>query len=51
MNTKGIPTSGVILGIIAIVAGLLILIFPHLLQWIVGIFLFVWGILAILNRK
>ena len=43
--------SNIVLGIIAIVAGLLILIFPHLLQWIVGIFLIIWGILTIVGKK
>jgi len=43
--------SNIVLGVIAIVAGLLILIFPHLLAWIVGIFLIVWGILTMLSKK
>ena len=43
--------SNIVLGVIAIVAGLLILIFPHLLGWIVGIFLIVWGILTMLGKK
>jgi uncharacterized membrane protein HdeD (DUF308 family) len=43
--------SNVVLGVIAIVAGLLILIFPYLLVWIVGIFLIVWGILTLLSKK
>ena len=34
--------------IIAIIAGILILVLPALLRWVVGIFLIVWGILAIL---
>ena len=45
MNTKSI-TSGVVMGIIAIVAGLLILIEPQLMRWIIGIFLIVWGVLT-----
>jgi len=36
---------------IAIVAGLLILVLPHLLIWIVGIFLIVWGMLTMLGKK
>jgi len=43
--------SNIVLGVIAIVAGLLILIFPHLLAWIIGIFLIVWGILTMLGKK
>ena len=50
MNTKSI-SSGVVMGIIAIVAGLLVLIWPELVRWIIGIFLIVWGVLAIINRK
>jgi hypothetical protein len=34
--------------IIAIIAGILILLLPALLRWVVGIFLIVWGVLAIL---
>jgi len=34
--------------IIAIIAGILILLLPALLRWIVGIFLIVWGVLQIL---
>jgi len=43
--------SKIVLGVIAIVAGLLILIFPHLLSWIIGIFLIVWGILTMVGKK
>ncbi len=42
--------SGLITGIVAIIAGILILVFPSILVWIVGIFLIVWGILSILGR-
>jgi hypothetical protein len=50
MAKKSITISGVVAGIIAIVAGVLIL-----LQWlplyiIVGVFLIVWGVLAFINR-
>ena len=51
MNTKSISISGVVMGIIAIVAGLLVLIWPELVRWIIGIFLIVWGVLAIVNKK
>lgn len=43
--------SRMVIGVIAIVAGLLILLFPGLLVWIVGVFLIVWGIVTILGRK
>jgi hypothetical protein len=50
MAKKSITISGVVAGIIAIVAGVLIL-----LQWlplyiIVGVFLIVWGVLAFINK-
>ena len=51
MDTKSISLSGMAMGILAIVAGLLVLIWPELVRWIIGIFLIVWGILAILNRR
>jgi len=43
--------SKVVLGVIAIAAGVLILIFPHLLTWIIGIFLIIWGVLTVLGKK
>jgi len=51
MDTKSISISGVAMGILAIVAGLLVLIWPELVRWIIGIFLIVWGVLAIINRR
>ena len=50
MAKKSITISGVVAGIIAIVAGVLIL-----LQWlplyiVVGVFLIVWGVLAFINK-
>ena len=42
--------SGLWLGVIAIIFGILILALPHLLVWLVGIGLIVIGILAILRR-
>ena len=51
MSTKSILKSGMVMGIIAIVAGVLILIWPELVRWIIGIFLIVWGVLAIVNKK
>lgn len=37
-------------GIIAIVVGILVLVFPDLLRWILGIGLIVVGLLAVLKR-
>ncbi len=51
MNTKSISTSGAAMGILAVVAGLLVLIWPELVRWIIGIFLIVCGLLAIMNRR
>ena len=38
-------------GILAIAAGILILVFPGLLQWIVAIFLIVWGVLTLMGKN
>ena len=43
--------SKMVMGIIAIIAGILILIFPNIIGWIVGIFLIVNGILLVLGKK
>jgi uncharacterized membrane protein HdeD (DUF308 family) len=42
--------SGLAMGIIAIVVGILVLAFPDLLRWILGISLIVVGLLAILRK-
>jgi uncharacterized membrane protein HdeD (DUF308 family) len=42
--------GGLLVGIIALVAGILVLVWPGILAWVIGIFLIVWGILAILGR-
>ena len=39
---------GSISPIIAIIAGVLVLLLPNLIRWIIGIYLIVWGILQIL---
>lgn len=43
--------SKVALAVIAVVAGVLILVVPDLIRWIVGIFLIVWGILTLVSKK
>ena len=50
MAKKSITISGMVAGIIAIVAGILILFNFLPLNIIVGIFLIVWGILALINK-
>jgi len=41
--------SGLVMGILAVIAGVLVLIWPEFVRWIIGIFLIVWGILAIIG--
>ena len=43
--------SGLFMGILSIIAGILIIFMPSLLSWIVGIYLIVIGILAILALR
>lgn len=43
--------SKVTIGIIGIVAGILILVFPDLVRWIIGIFLIVWGIVTLVGKR
>ncbi len=43
--------SKMVMGIIAIIAGILILILPQIIGWIVGIFLIVNGILLVSGKK
>ena len=51
MAKKGISISGVAMGIIAIVAGVLVIFSWTLAKWIIGIFLIVWGVLAVIERR
>jgi len=41
----------VVIAILAIIAGLLILFNWLAVQWVIGIFLIVWGILELVGRK
>lgn len=50
MAKKSITISGTAMAIIAIIAGVLILFNWLPLYLIVGIFLIVWGVLALINR-
>jgi cytochrome c biogenesis protein CcdA len=43
--------SKVALAVVAIVAGILVLVWPDLIRWVIGIFLIVWGILSLLDKK
>lgn len=51
MAKKGISLSGVAMGVIAVVAGVLILFEWLPLYLVVGIFLIVWGVLAIIDKR
>jgi len=51
MAKKGISISGVAMGVIAVVAGVLILFKWLPLYLVVGIFLVVWGVLAIIDKR
>ena len=39
------------MGIISIVAGIIVLIWPAILAWVLGIFLIVYGILILLGKR
>jgi uncharacterized membrane protein HdeD (DUF308 family) len=43
----GITISKPVLAIICIVFGILVIVFPDLLQWIVGLFLIIQGVLLL----
>jgi len=43
----GITVSKPILAIMCIIFGILVIVFPELLQWIVGLFLIIQGILLL----
>jgi len=46
-----LKVSGLVMGIIAIVIGILILAVPDLLRWVLGIGFIVVGLLAILRKQ
>ena len=50
MAKKSITLDNVALGIIAIVAGVLVIFLWTLAQYIIGIFLIVWGILSLIKK-
>jgi uncharacterized membrane protein HdeD (DUF308 family) len=43
----GVTVSKPVLALIAIIFGLLVIAFPHLLQWIVGLYFIIQGILLL----
>ena len=38
-------------GILAIVAGLLIILVPLILQWVIGLYLIVMGVMMLMSKK
>ncbi|MFC1894116.1 DUF3096 domain-containing protein [Chloroflexota bacterium] len=45
----GLPAiSGLIGGILAIIAGIIVLVKPKVLAWVVGIYLIIFGIFAVM---
>jgi len=51
MAKKSFSISSTAMAILAIIAGVLVLFWPSFIQWVVGIFLIVWGVLALIDRK
>lgn len=47
----GILANKMVMGIVAIVAGIIVLIWPAIIAWIIGILLIVYGVLKILGKK
>jgi uncharacterized membrane protein HdeD (DUF308 family) len=50
MSKKTITLSPLAMGIIAIIAGILVIFWWSYAQFIIGVFLIVWGILSIINK-
>jgi uncharacterized membrane protein HdeD (DUF308 family) len=50
MAKTTITIGSVAMGIIAIIAGILVIFQWYLAQYIIGIFLIVWGVLSIVNK-
>jgi uncharacterized membrane protein HdeD (DUF308 family) len=50
MASKNFHISNVARAIIAIIAGVICLIWPGMAIWVLGIFLIVWGILTLIDR-
>ncbi|HAV10670.1 MAG TPA: DUF3096 domain-containing protein [Dehalococcoidia bacterium] len=44
-------TDNLLVGILAIVAGVLVLWMPSILTWVVGLFLIVYGILTLAGKR
>jgi uncharacterized membrane protein HdeD (DUF308 family) len=44
-------SNNLLLGLLSVVAGVMVLAWNDALQWIVGIFLIVWGALLLFGKK
>lgn len=51
MANKSFQLSSVAMGVIAIIAGVLVIFWWSIAQYILGIFLIVWGILSIVGKR
>ncbi|MGD0351957.1 MAG: hypothetical protein ABSB38_00415 [Dehalococcoidia bacterium] len=50
MAKRSITISSTAMAILAIIAGILVLFWFDAARWVLGIFLIVWGILALINK-
>jgi len=44
-------TNSMLTGVLAIVAGVLVLLMPSILKWVAGIFLIVYGIILLSGKR
>jgi hypothetical protein len=51
MAKSGFQVSGTLIAILAIIAGVLILFNWLPVQWVIGIFFIVWGVLELIGRR
>jgi uncharacterized membrane protein HdeD (DUF308 family) len=50
MAKRSITISSTVMAILAIIAGILVLFWFDAARWVLGIFLIVWGVLALINK-
>ena len=43
-------TTGLLVGVLAITFGILVIVLPELLRWLVGVFLIIGGVIALIRR-
>jgi len=53
MKTKRTSVNGLAMaiGILAVTAGILILVWPDLVRWLIGFALIGWGVLTLVDRR